>query len=148
MRTPTMDRVRRWPKVLGLAVAVVGWTPLTADAQTRLLDRPARLEVRNVPLERALVMLQRASGVELAYSPDLLPPDRRVTCECRDATVAVALDRLLAETGLEYRGLDRKVVIGRWRTGPGPGTEAGACGPRSGPWFVSECGWRGGEASW
>lgn len=146
MRTPTTDRVRQWPKILVLAAAVVGWMPLTADAQTRLLDRPARLEVHDVPLERALVMLQRTSGVELAYSPDLLPEDRRVSCDCRNATVAGALDRLLADTGLEYRGLDRKVVIGRWRTVPG--TKAGACGPQSGSWFVSGCGWKGGETSW
>jgi hypothetical protein len=138
--------MRQWSKVLGLSVAVVGWTPPSVSAQTRLLDRPARLEVRDVPLERALVMLQRASGVELAYSPDLLPEDRRVSCDCRNATVAGALDRLLADTGLEYRGLDGKVVIGRWRTGSR--TKAEACDPRSGSWFVSACGWRGGEASW
>jgi hypothetical protein len=80
-----------------------------------MLDRPARLDVRDVPLEKALVLLQRASGVALAYSPDLVPDERRVSCACRGVTVAQALDRLLEGTGLRYRLGDDNVVIGRWK---------------------------------
>jgi len=80
-----------------------------------MLDRPARLDVRDVPLEKALVLLQRASGVALAYSPDLVPDDHRVSCACKDLTVSQALDRLLKGTGLRYRLGDDNVVIGRWK---------------------------------
>jgi len=80
-----------------------------------MLDRPARLDVRDVPLEKALVLLQRASGVALAYSPDLIPDERRVSCSCKEMTVSQALDRLLKGTGLRYRLGDDNVVIGRWK---------------------------------
>jgi hypothetical protein len=77
--------------LLALAVAAVGLlTPITGGAATAqttptaaartataaLLDRPARLRVRDVSLADALGELERRSGVPLAYSPSLLPRDR------------------------------------------------------------------------
>ncbi len=87
-------------------------------AQDRpLLERPARLDVRAVPLEQGLRALQRSSGVPVAYSPDLLPGEARVDCPCSDLTVAGALDRLLLGTGLTYTEGRRQVLIGLERPG-------------------------------
>ena len=98
---------------------IAGWVCGAAGAEAQgtgtMLDRPARLEVRDVPLEKALVLLQRASGVALAYSPDLVPDDHRVSCACKEVTVSQALDRLLKGTGLRYRLGDDNVVIGKWK---------------------------------
>jgi len=96
-----------------------------------MLDRPARLDVRDVPLEKALVLLQRASGVALAYSPDLVPDERRVSCPCKEKTVSQALDRLLKGTGLRYRLGDDNIVIGRWKPASGDATRPPP--PPSGP---------------
>lgn len=100
---------------IGIAGALGGVAQASAQATGTLLDRPARLDVRDVPLEKALVLLQRASGVSLAYSPDLLPEEHRVSCPCKGMTVAQALDRVLKGTGLRYRLGDQNVVIGRWK---------------------------------
>lgn len=117
MRASTYSRVRGPSIVLAAWVAVGICGPVKTSAQKTgtMLDRPARLDVRDVPLEKALVLLQRASGVALAYSPDLIPDERRVSCPCKEMTVSQALDRLLKGTGLRYRLGDDNIVIGRWK---------------------------------
>ncbi|HXV86862.1 MAG TPA: TonB-dependent receptor [Gemmatimonadales bacterium] len=75
-----------------------------------LLSRPARLALTDVPLERALGELQRASGVRLAFSPDLLP-QRQVSCDCRAITVREALARLLAGADLTVTATRSQVLI-------------------------------------
>jgi hypothetical protein len=107
-----LTHARRAVCVIGLAVLSV--LPIQAQTPGSLLDRSARLAIRDVPLEKALVLLQRSSGVSLVFSPDLLPRDRLVSCDCRTRSVAQALDQLLRDTELKYRLADRKVVIGRW----------------------------------
>ena len=86
---------------------------LGAQNSPSLLDRPARLDVENVTIEVALRTLRRSSGVALAYSPDLLPEGRRVTCRCDKLTVGQALDRLLDGTGFRYQATPRQVLIVR-----------------------------------
>jgi hypothetical protein len=97
------------------AALIMSGTPLAAGAQgpQSLLDRPARLSVAGVSVEEGLRALQRASGVALAFSPDLLPTGRLVSCACLEITVRAALDRLLEGTDLEYRAGRRQVLIGR-----------------------------------
>ncbi len=81
------------------------------QSSTRLLNRPARLEVREVSLETAIRQLSQRSGVPFAFSPDVLRSHGTVSCFCTDATVAVALDSLLAGTGLVYSETTRRVVL-------------------------------------
>lgn len=69
---------------------------------TDILARPARFRVEDVHLVDALVRLNKSSGVPVAYSPDMLPPERTVSCECADATVAEALGTILEGTGFEF----------------------------------------------
>jgi len=78
-----------------------------------LLELPARLHVEGALLSDALRELQTRSGVPLAYSPSLLPGQRRVTCDCAGSTVAQALDRLLDGTGFRYEELSGQVLVER-----------------------------------
>ncbi|MFC1660950.1 TonB-dependent receptor domain-containing protein [Gemmatimonadota bacterium] len=97
---------------VALSVAM-GVGPTSAQIPQSLLDRLARLDVENVAIEVALQTLHRSSGVAIAFSPDLLPPEPRVTCHCRLLTVREALDRLLDGTGLQYQAGRRQILIGR-----------------------------------
>lgn len=76
-----------------------------------LLDRPANLSLHRVPLGTALRSLAERSGVVIAFSASLLPPDRVVSCTCKYATVGTALERLLAGTRLLYRELQEEIAI-------------------------------------
>lgn len=76
-----------------------------------ILERPARLEVHDVPLEQALIKLYENSGVPVSFSPSLLPENVAVSCACPTATVREALNRLLENTGLHYREIAAVVLI-------------------------------------
>jgi hypothetical protein len=82
-----------------------------AQEGSGLLERPARIDVRGASLNDALRELQRRSGVALAFSPDHLTGRDPVSCACLDATVAQALDTLLAGTGLRYLVTGNRLVI-------------------------------------
>ena len=76
-----------------------------------LLATTAQLSIEHATLSEALVRLAEGSGVQIAFSASLLPPERRVDCECAAENVARALDRLLSGTGLGYVELRSQVVI-------------------------------------
>lgn len=96
--------------------------PATTSAQSAL-DRRAGLSVRAVPLTDALRQLQRSAGIALAYSPDLLPEGRIVSCDCSSLTVGEALERLLRDTDLSVvaRGSQVRLVPGASREAGGRG---------------------------
>jgi len=80
----------------------------------------AGLTVQGVSLNEALLALRRSAGVSIAFSPDILPPDIRVTCRCDSVTVGEALRRLLDGTSLSYRGTDTQVLILPAPSAPSP----------------------------
>lgn len=83
-----------------------------------LLTRPAGLEVHDVSMAVALTRLAERSEVSVAFSPNALPPARRVTCTCTTVTVAKALDTILAGTAFDYLPLHDQVVIVPGRASP------------------------------
>lgn len=83
----------------------------TAMTGSTLLEIPAKLQVRDVALIDALDALERSAQVSLAYSPGLLPAERRVTCECRESTLGAALGHILQGTGLRYTTVRQQVLI-------------------------------------
>ena len=81
------------------------------EESVALLERPASLEVENVPLQVALTQLGYAAGVGLAFSPSFLPEDRLVSCDCGEESLGGALDRLLDGTGLRYNVIGKQIVV-------------------------------------
>lgn len=84
---------------------------VASAVQATMLGQPARLKVDNVLLAAGLTELQRSSGAVLAFSPTLLPEQRRVTCHCESVTVGAALEQLLAGTALRYAELGNRILI-------------------------------------
>ena len=76
-----------------------------------LLAAISRLSLERAPLAEALVQLAEHSGVQIAFSPSLLPTTRFVDCDCATKNVAWALDGLLAGTELGYVELGSQVII-------------------------------------
>lgn len=110
-----------------LSVSTLFLVPAKAAGQDAL-DRAAGLEVVDEPLGRALLLLQQATGISLVFSPDLLPPDILVSCSCSRSTVAEALERILAGTGLDFvsrGGLVTIVPGGGGPSGDEPGIVVG-----------------------
>ena len=78
-----------------------------------LLATPARLEVVRLPLADALARLSKHTGVQVAFSPSMLPPGHFVDCDCAALDLARSLDRLLKGTALGYVELGPQVVLVR-----------------------------------
>ena len=76
-----------------------------------LLATPARFSVAELPLADALARLSERSGVQIAFSPSLLPPDHLVACACDTLNIARALDLLLGGTELGYVELGAQVIV-------------------------------------
>ena len=76
-----------------------------------LLEQPARLEVKEASVAQALTTLRRTSGVNIVFSPTLLPRDTRVNCECTASTVEEALNTILRSTGFEHFEMPLQIVI-------------------------------------
>lgn len=71
----------------------------------------AGLSVENVALLAALTELHQTSGVAFAFSPSLIPPERKASCDCEDVSVRTALERLLKGTSLGYAAWHEKVLV-------------------------------------
>lgn len=119
------------PAILALLLSVVGIVPGVAQerpSRTRIpiamnngreergtgvsvLDRPAYLRVERVSLEKSLEILHLMSGVDLVFSPSLLPTNHTVACSCDHLSVRQALEVLLEGTHLSYTDVDGHVVI-------------------------------------
>lgn len=128
----------RWISCLGMAALAVATdarlgssqavTALNDESQTphwfvaSLLERPARLTLRDASLATALTRLSESSGVLISFSPSLLTDhDRKVGCWCEENTVSEALDRLLAGTEFHYSVVSGQVIL---TPDPGPDIEA------------------------
>src|SRR5262245_19597140 len=76
-----------------------------------LLSRPARLDVRSVPIATALLDLQARAGVPMIFSPSGLDNGRQVSCKCQSLTVREALARLLRGTSFVYSQQNGSILI-------------------------------------
>ena len=113
-----MMTLRSVARAAALAVTFAGvlgnFPPLAAQSNGSngsLLDRATTLNLTGERLEEALRLLQRSTGVPLAYSPDLIPGDRPVSCECAGLSFGEALTRILSGTDLVYTATSSHVRI-------------------------------------
>jgi len=75
-----------------------------------VLDRPARLDIRDVALAKALQELADHARIALVYSPSLVP-DLTVSCPCAALTTREALETLLDKTALTFREAGGQVML-------------------------------------
>lgn len=99
-----------------LASAEVGPPPvqeLALAPEQSPLERPAKLEVRGLPLDEAITELQARSNTPMVFSPSLFPAGRKVACLCSDLTVGEALSEMLRGMPLTYAAVGDYVVVER-----------------------------------
>jgi len=82
-------------------------------ADGSLLSRPAGLSVKGVTVPEALGLLSTSANVSVAFSPSFLPGGLKVDCDCREATMAEALDQILSSTEFGYLELGDQIVIAK-----------------------------------
>ena len=105
------------PEVTTVRQDIEGQRP--TPSSSTLLERPARLDVADVPLKDALTQLHRSAGIPLLFSPSLLP-EVDVSCRCTEVTVGEALDRMINGQGLRVVAGEAQVMIVRPVPSPMP----------------------------
>ncbi len=81
------------------------------EAHSSVLDMRAGLAVQDVRLSEALVSLDEHRDVTISFSPDAIPLDRTVSCDCAESSIGSTLDRLLEGTDLRYSIMGSFIVI-------------------------------------
>lgn len=91
-----------------------GWIASHADSQApnekqtqhvSPLERRLTLRLVDVPLARALEEVAREAGLTLAYSPDLLPSNHRISLDAYQQRVTEVLESVLQRTNLGVRAV-------------------------------------------
>jgi TonB-linked SusC/RagA family outer membrane protein len=72
----------------------------TAGGDVQPLDRRVSLDLTNVPLRDALREIDRKAQLGLAYTPRIVPVNKRVTIKADSITAGEALERVLRGTGI------------------------------------------------
>jgi outer membrane receptor protein involved in Fe transport len=82
---------------------LAGWSPsLDQDAsRAPVLHRRVSLDLSGVTLDEALKEITRQGGLEISYSPRVVPLDRSVSLHAREITVAAALTELLLDAAVD-----------------------------------------------
>ncbi len=69
------------------------------------------LNLKNVSLEEALEKLSKQSGVEIAYSSEVIKSSRKVTISQKDVEVETVLNDLLKGTRILHQQVDGKIYL-------------------------------------
>lgn len=82
---------------------LAGWAPsLEQDASgAPVLHRRVSLDLSGVTLDEALKEITRQGGLEISYSPRVVPLDRSVSLHAREITVAAALTEVLLDAAVD-----------------------------------------------
>jgi outer membrane receptor protein involved in Fe transport len=82
---------------------VAAWAPKQPREAERsaVLVRRVSLELTDVPLDLALKTLIQEAGLNITYSPAVLPAGKRVTIKAGDIAVVTALTEMLFRSGLD-----------------------------------------------
>jgi iron complex outermembrane receptor protein len=82
---------------------VAAWAPKKPREaeQSAVLVRRVSLEVADAPLDLALKTLTQEAGLNITYSPAVLPHGKRVTIKAGDIAVVTALTEMLFRSGLD-----------------------------------------------
>ena len=90
------------------------------------LDRIIKVQLPDLPLREALDRLAALARIELSYSAELLPPDRRVCLALDRVPVGAVLESLLTGTSL------RSIVLGTSQVVLAPSRTEGGTAPSAG----------------
>ena len=69
------------------------------------------LTLKNVEIKKALVSIKKNSQYRFIYNDDILPKNKKVSIEVKDATIQEVLNLIFLSTTLTYQVLENKLVV-------------------------------------
>ncbi len=69
------------------------------------------LSLKNVEIKRAITVIQRVSSYRFLYNDDILPRNKKVSIDAKDATIQQVLNDLFIATPLTYKIMNEKLIV-------------------------------------
>lgn len=69
------------------------------------------LSLKNVEMKRAIGVIQRISSYRFLYNDDILPRDKKVSIDAKDATIQQVLNEIFVATPLTYKIMSEKLIV-------------------------------------
>ncbi len=86
-----------------------------AQNQTSLLEKKVNITMSEEPIKKVLNRLEELGQFRFAYSPETFDDSKKVTVDFKQKPVKDILEKLFDGQGIEYKEMERKIVITRKR---------------------------------
>lgn len=86
---------------------VISLLTFTAEASAQRVS----MSLNNVKVEKVLSVITKQTGLSVAYSKQIVNLDRKVSIQVEDADVASVLEKLVANTNLNYEIKNNKIYL-------------------------------------
>ena len=83
----------------------------TLQVSARTYSQEISINLRNVPITKAIREIRKQSGYLLLYNEEILKNAGRVTIKLEKVAVEKALSEVLALSGLSFRIVDNTIII-------------------------------------
>ena len=93
---------------------VVSLLTFTAEASAQRVS----MSLNNVKIEKILSAITKQTGLSVAYSKQIVNLDRRMSIQVKDADVTQVLEKLVADTNLNYEIKNNKIYLFEKQTEP------------------------------
>ncbi|MDY6799782.1 MAG: carboxypeptidase-like regulatory domain-containing protein [Bacteroidota bacterium] len=84
---------------------------LTGNAQNQVFETPITYKTQEIELYDALNELSEIIGFEFSYNADLIPANKTIKANFKNEKLQVILNNLLNDTTLNYRIVEKQIVI-------------------------------------
>ena len=91
---------------------VISLLTFTAEASAQRVS----MSLNNVKVEKVLSAITKQTGLSVAYSKQIVNLDRKVSIQVENADVASVLEKLVADTNLNYEIKNNKIYLFEKRT--------------------------------
>lgn len=86
---------------------VISLLTFTAEASAQRVS----MSLNNVKVEKVLSTITKQTGLSVAYSKQIVNLDRKVSIQVENADVASVLEKLVADTNLNYEIKNNKIYL-------------------------------------
>ena len=86
---------------------VISLLTFTAEASAQRVS----MSLNNVKVEKVLSAITKQTGLSVAYSKQIVNLDRKVSIQVENADVASVLEKLVADTNLNYEIKNNKIYL-------------------------------------
>ncbi len=98
-------------RLLKYYIWILLFCPLGLIAQSVLEKRIAQFEAKGIGLEAALLKLSQVSGVNISYSPEIIPQQFLLNIKIADQSTLAILSKLISGTRIRYAIVDEQIVL-------------------------------------